>query len=130
MRCSLQSEVCVRAELNSLRALGPKYLAPTPLPTPDAAVRIPKLVQFQFTGPAGEGLGHTTVDLKASGWDTKTHPLITSEGDSNGDGKPDLFTTSHDTDKGLYFYPSITSTGIGTPTVVGTTGWLNFQALS
>ncbi|MFG2408120.1 hypothetical protein ACGFR8_28030 [Streptomyces brevispora] len=25
---------------------------------------------------------------------------------------------------------SITPTGIGTPTAVGTTGWLNFQALS
>ncbi|MFJ4912467.1 FG-GAP-like repeat-containing protein [Streptomyces sp. NPDC088726] len=89
-----------------------------------------RLRLYTGTGPAGEGLGHTTVDLKASGWDTKTHPLFTSGGDSNGDGKPDLFATSHDTDKGLCLYPSITPTGIGTPTAVGTTGWLNFQALS
>lgn len=89
-----------------------------------------RLRLYTGTGPAGEGLGHTTVDLKSSGWDSKTHPLITSEGDSNGDGKPDLYATSPDTDKGIYFYPSITPTGIGTPTVAGTTGWLNFQALS
>lgn len=88
-----------------------------------------RLRLYTGAGPSGEGLGHTTTDLKASGWDRNTHPLITSEGDSNGDGKPDLYATSHDTDKGLYFYPSITTTGIGTPTVAGTTGWLNFQAL-
>ncbi|MEU3227538.1 FG-GAP-like repeat-containing protein [Streptomyces sp. NPDC006976] len=89
-----------------------------------------RLRLYTGTGPAGEGLGHTTIDLKSSGWDSNTHPLITSEGDSNGDGKPDLYATSHDTNKGIYFYPSITTTGIGAPTVAGTTGWLNFQALS
>ncbi|WP_405895235.1 FG-GAP-like repeat-containing protein (plasmid) [Streptomyces sp. NBC_01527] len=89
-----------------------------------------RLRLYTGTGPAGEGLGSSTVTINATGGDSTTHPLITSDGDANNDGKPDLFATSHDTGKELYFYPSITPTGIGTPIAVGTTGWLNFQTLS
>ncbi|MDX3772093.1 VCBS repeat-containing protein, partial [Streptomyces sp. AK08-01B] len=89
-----------------------------------------RLRLYTGTGPAGEGLGSSTLTINTTGWDSTTHPLITSDGDANGDGKPDLFATSHDTGKELYFYPSLTPTGIGTPTAVGTTGWLNFQTLS
>ncbi|MFE7752787.1 FG-GAP-like repeat-containing protein [Streptomyces sp. NPDC057428] len=89
-----------------------------------------RLRLYAGTGPAGEGLGSSTITINATGWDSITHPLITSDGDANGDNKPDLFATSHDTGKELYFYPSVTPTGIGTPTAVGTSGWLNFQQLS
>lgn len=89
-----------------------------------------RLRLYAGTGPAGEGLGSSTATISATGWDSTTHPLITSSGDANGDGKPDLFATSHDTGKEFYFYPAVTPTGIGTPTAVGTSGWLNFQQLS
>lgn len=85
---------------------------------------------YTGTGPAGEGLGSSTVTIAATGWDNTTHPLISSEGDADGDGRSDLFATSHDTGKAIYFYPGVTPTGIGTPTAVGTSGWLNFQQLS
>ncbi|WP_343238977.1 FG-GAP-like repeat-containing protein [Streptomyces sp. SID9124] len=89
-----------------------------------------RLRLYTGTGPSGEGLGHPITDIQTAGWDENTHPLITSDGDSDGDGKPDLFATSHDTGKELYFYPSLTPTSIGTPIAVGSTNWLNFQALS
>jgi hypothetical protein len=83
------------------------------------------------TGPAGEGLGSGTTRAQiGTGWTTTSRPLITSDGDADNDGKPDLWASSPDTGKGLYFYPAVTSTGHGTPTAVGTGGWLDFQTLS
>ncbi|MET7728375.1 FG-GAP repeat domain-containing protein [Streptomyces mirabilis] len=83
------------------------------------------------TGPAGEGLGDATTRVQiGSGWTPTNRPLVTSDGDADNDGKPDLWATSPDTGKGLYFYPSVTSTSHGTPAAVGTTDWLNFQSLT
>lgn len=86
---------------------------------------------YPGTGPAGEGLGQGSTRVKIGhGWNPTNRPLITSAGDADNDGKPDLWATSPDTGKGLYFYPSVSSTGHGTPVPVGTGGWLSFQALS
>ena len=89
------------------------------------------LYYYPGTGPAGEGLGSGTTRVQiGTGWTTTSRPLITSDADADNDGKPDLWATSPDTGKGLYFYPAVTSTGHGTPTAVGTGGWLDFQTLS
>ncbi|SMF85534.1 FG-GAP-like repeat-containing protein [Streptomyces sp. Amel2xC10] len=87
---------------------------------------------YPGSGPAGEGLGadDTVRILAQTGWDTTTRPLFTSGGDADGDGTADLWATSHDTGKELYFYPAVTATDIGSPTAVGTSGWLNFQQLN
>ncbi|WP_306192474.1 FG-GAP-like repeat-containing protein [Streptomyces sp. MK5] len=86
---------------------------------------------YPGTGPAGEGLGSgTTRSQIGTNWTPTNRPLITSDSDADNDGKPDLWATSPDTGKGLYFYPAVTSTGHGTPTAVGTGGWLDFQTLS
>ncbi|MGA5461619.1 VCBS repeat-containing protein [Streptomyces cellulosae] len=89
------------------------------------------LYLYPGTGPAGEGLGQgPTRQQIGTNWGPTNRPLITSPTDTDGNGTPDLWATSPDTGKGLYFYPSITTTGHGTPVVVGSTGWLDFQALS
>ncbi|MEU2022568.1 VCBS repeat-containing protein [Streptomyces sp. NPDC016469] len=89
-----------------------------------------RLRLYRGSGPAGEGLGSSATELDDFGWNVLDHPLIASEGDSNGDGKADIYGTTVDMEAGLYFYPSLTKTGIaGTPTVVGTGGWRGFQAL-
>ncbi|MFC4329508.1 FG-GAP repeat domain-containing protein [Streptomyces andamanensis] len=83
---------------------------------------------YPGTGPTGAGLG-TRVQI-GTYWFPSNRPLITSGGDADNDGKPDLWATSPETGKGLYFYPAITPTTHGTPTLVGTNGWDAFQALS
>ncbi|MFF4147793.1 FG-GAP-like repeat-containing protein [Streptomyces sp. NPDC001698] len=86
---------------------------------------------YPGTGPAGEGLGYGSTRAQiGSNWTLTNRPLITSGGDVNNDGKPDLWATSPDTGQGLYFYPSVSKTGHGAPVTVGTTGWLDFQTLS
>ncbi|MFE0633495.1 FG-GAP repeat domain-containing protein, partial [Streptomyces sp. NPDC058864] len=87
---------------------------------------------YPGTGPAGEGLGTVTTRIQiATDWTAANKPLITSGGDADNDGKPDLWATSPETGKALYFYPKLTSTGYGTPVLVGvSSGWLDFQTLS
>ncbi|MFI2415058.1 VCBS repeat-containing protein [Streptomyces sp. NPDC018947] len=89
------------------------------------------LFLYPGTGPAGEGLGvgETRINI-GSGWTPANRPLITSGGDADNDNKPDLWATSPDPTKGLYFYPAVTTTGHGTPISVGTNGWLDFETLS
>ncbi|MER7224981.1 FG-GAP-like repeat-containing protein [Streptomyces rubradiris] len=89
------------------------------------------LYYYPGSGPSGEGLGNSTTRTQiGTGWTPTSRPLITSGGDADSDGKPDLWATSPDTGKGLYFYPAVTNAGHGTPTAVGTHGWLDFQTLS
>jgi hypothetical protein len=89
------------------------------------------LFLYPGTGPAGEGLGVGATRTEIGhGWTPTSRPLIASGGDADNDSKPDLWATSPDTGKGLYFYPAITTTGHGIPTSVGTGGWLDFQTLS
>ncbi|ANH91168.1 large secreted protein [Streptomyces sp. SAT1] len=86
------------------------------------------LYLYPGTGPTGAGLA-SRVRI-GTGWTPTSRPLIASGGDADNDGKPDLWATSPDTGKGLYFYPAITPTTHGTPTAVGTNGWDAFEALS
>ncbi|EYT83043.1 hypothetical protein CF54_09705 [Streptomyces sp. Tu 6176] len=86
------------------------------------------LYLYPGTGPTGAGLG-PRIQI-GTYWFPTNRPLITSGGDADNDGKPDLWATSPETGKGLYFYPAITPTTHGTPTTVGTSGWDAFQALS
>ncbi|WP_109036420.1 FG-GAP repeat domain-containing protein [Streptomyces rubrogriseus] len=89
------------------------------------------LYLYPGTGPAGEGLGDISNRAQiGTNWSPANRPLITSPADADNNGTPDLWATSPDTDSGLYFYPTITTTGHGTPITVGSTGWLTFQALS
>ncbi|MGW7280164.1 VCBS repeat-containing protein [Streptomyces sp. NPDC054844] len=89
------------------------------------------LFLYPGTGPAGEGLGQGSTRTEIGhGWTPTNRPLITSGGDADNDNKPDLWATSPETGKGLYFYPAVTNTGHGTPVSVGTGGWLDFQTLS
>lgn len=86
---------------------------------------------YPGTGPAGEGLGTGATRVQiATDWTAANRPLIASGGDADNDGKPDLWASSPETGKGLYFYPRVTSTGYGAPVLVGTSGWLDFQTLS
>lgn len=91
------------------------------------------LYLYPGTGTAGEGLGYgpARVTLATSGWTSAARPLITSSGDADKDGASDLTATSTETEgQQLYFFPRLTTEGIGAPVPVGTTGWLSFQALS
>lgn len=55
----------------------------------------------------------------ATGWTPAARPLLTASGDSNGDGVPDLWTTTSNTTAGLEFVPG-RKTGLhGPPVVVG-----------
>ncbi|MGC9411200.1 VCBS repeat-containing protein [Streptomyces sp. DZ1-3] len=89
------------------------------------------LFLYPGTGPAGEGLGTGSTRTEIGhGWTPTSRPLIASGSDADNDNKQDLWATSPDTGKGLYFYPALTTTGHGTPKSVGTGGWLDFQTLS
>ncbi|MFJ9106449.1 VCBS repeat-containing protein [Streptomyces sp. NPDC102283] len=79
---------------------------------------------YEGTGPAGQGLGDGTASsVIGSGWTRAHRPLVTAFPDAGSDGKVDVFATGDDK---LYLYPNISGSGV----VVGTSGWLDFQALS
>ncbi|WP_274031968.1 VCBS repeat-containing protein [Streptomyces sp. MMBL 11-1] len=80
---------------------------------------------YQGTGPAGEGLGDGAASAAiGTGWTRAYRPLVTAFPDASSDGKADIFATGGD-DK-LYLYPNLSGSGVA----VGTSGWLDFQALS
>ncbi|MFS0692853.1 FG-GAP repeat domain-containing protein [Streptomyces nitrosporeus] len=80
---------------------------------------------YQGTGPAGEGLGDgATSSVIGSGWTSSNRPLYTAFPDVGSDNKADIFATGGDGK--LYLYPNISGSGV----VVGTSGWLDFQAIS
>ncbi|MEV4437553.1 VCBS repeat-containing protein [Streptomyces sp. NPDC049577] len=89
------------------------------------------LFLYQGTGPAGEGLGSLSgrVQIGRNWWPT-TRPLITSGGDGDNDGTPDLWATTDNENAGLLFYPKVTPSGHGDPRAIGTGGWSAFQSLS
>ncbi|MER7696583.1 FG-GAP-like repeat-containing protein [Streptomyces sp. NPDC096095] len=80
---------------------------------------------YEGTGPEGQGLGDGTAStVIGSGWTRSHRPLITAVPDANSDNNVDIFATGGD-DK-FYLYPNISGSGIA----VGSSGWLDFQALS
>lgn len=80
---------------------------------------------YPGTGPAGEGLGNgTTSTVIGTGWTNTNRPLLTAFPDAGSDNKADIFATGSD-DK-LYVYPNLAGSGV----IVGTSGWLDFQAIS
>ncbi|MFF4161093.1 FG-GAP repeat domain-containing protein [Streptomyces sp. NPDC001678] len=89
------------------------------------------LYLYQGIGTAGEGLGDrsTRIQIGRSWWPT-TRPLITSGGDADNDGVPDLWSTTDNDSAGLLFYPKLAATGHGDPRPIGTGGWSLFQSLS
>jgi hypothetical protein len=66
----------------------------------------------------------------ATGWTPATRPLLTGSGDSNGDGVPDLWSTTSNTTAGLEFVPGRKSGLHGPPVVVGKGGWQAIKAIS
>ncbi|MGW0498481.1 hypothetical protein ACWD0Z_24570 [Streptomyces sp. NPDC003007] len=58
-----------------------------------------------------------------------TSPLR-QRGDSNGDGAPDLWTTTSNATAGLEFIPGRRSGPHGPPVVVGAGGWQAIKAIS
>lgn len=80
---------------------------------------------YEGTGASGEGLGNGTAStVIGNGW-TRTHrPLLTAFPDAGSDKKADIFATGGD-DK-LYLYSNLSGSGVA----VGSSGWLDFQALS
>ncbi|WP_406133054.1 FG-GAP-like repeat-containing protein [Streptomyces zaomyceticus] len=72
----------------------------------------------------GTGLGNgTTSTVIGTGWTKANRPLFTAVPDANGDGTPDIWSTTGEGQ--LYFYPN----AVGSGTVVGTGGWSSFQDL-
>ena len=65
----------------------------------------------------------STRVLVGTGFTTAKYPLVTSIGDANGDGVPDLYATT--ASGGLVFIPGLSGGGIGAPAAVtGTkTNW-------
>jgi hypothetical protein len=84
----------------------------------------------------GDGLGDgsfgdtSTRVLVGTGFTTAKYPLVTSIGDANGDGVPDLYATT--ASGGLVFIPGLGGGGFGTPVAVtGTkTNWANVTGLA
>lgn len=84
----------------------------------------------------GDGLGDgsfgdtTTRVPVGTGFTTAKYPLVTSIGDANGDGLPDLYATT--ASGGLVFIPGVSGGGFGTPVAVtGTkTNWANVTGLA
>jgi len=66
----------------------------------------------------------------ATGWSTAARPLITASGDSDGDGIGDFWTTTANTAAGLEFVPGRGTGLVGTPKVVGTSGWQAIKTIS
>ncbi|MFI6475978.1 hypothetical protein ACIBL5_37805 [Streptomyces sp. NPDC050516] len=86
---------------------------------------------YKGTSPAGEGLGDgDTATQIGTNWTAAHIPLLASGGDADNDNLPDLWATTTDNSAGLRFYPRITPTTHGTPIIVGTGGWNQFQAIS
>ncbi|PKV88217.1 hypothetical protein BX283_5828 [Streptomyces sp. TLI_146] len=84
-----------------------------------------ELRQYQGTGPNGEGLGYGPgATVIGTSWTPAYRPLFTAVPDTNGDGKPDLWSTGGDGK--LYFYSNIQGAGAE----VGIGGWKNFQQIS
>ncbi|MEU3521734.1 hypothetical protein ABZ770_42000 [Streptomyces sp. NPDC006654] len=81
------------------------------------------------TDPASLGAGANRT-VYASGWATTGRQLLTASGDSNGDGVPDLRTTTVTTTAGLEFVPGSQTGPIGPATAVGTTGRQAIRVLS
>ncbi|GGX74376.1 hypothetical protein GCM10010298_44160 [Streptomyces microflavus] len=80
---------------------------------------------YQGTGPSGEGLGNgPTSTVIGSGWTRAHRPLITAVPDAGSDNKADIFATGSD-DK-LYLYHNLSGSGVA----IGSSGWLDFQAIS
>jgi FG-GAP-like repeat len=81
----------------------------------------------------GNGLGTfgdiTTRLAVGTGFTAAKYPLITSIGDANGDGVPDLYATT--AAGGLVFIPGISGGGFGKPVpVTGTrTNWLDVTSI-
>ncbi|MGV9318416.1 FG-GAP repeat domain-containing protein [Streptomyces sp. NPDC003660] len=81
------------------------------------------------TDPASLGVG-TNRTAYATGWTTTARPLLTASGDSNGDGVPDLWSTTSSTTAGLEFVPGRRTGPVGPPVTVGTGGWQAIRAIS
>ncbi|MGV9791374.1 FG-GAP repeat domain-containing protein [Streptomyces sp. NPDC003435] len=81
------------------------------------------------TDPASLGVG-TNRTAYATGWTTTARPLLTASGDSNGDGVPDLWSTTSSTTAGLEFVPGRRTGLVGPPVTVGTGGWQAIRAIS
>ncbi|MFJ6695462.1 FG-GAP repeat domain-containing protein [Streptomyces sp. NPDC091272] len=81
------------------------------------------------TDPSSLGAGSNRTAY-ATGWTAAARPLFTATGDVNGDGVGDLWTTTANTTAGLEFFPGRRTGLLGTPTVVGTTGWQVMKGLS
>ncbi|MFF0386617.1 FG-GAP repeat domain-containing protein [Streptomyces sp. NPDC004286] len=81
------------------------------------------------TDPASLGVG-TNRTAYATGWTTTARPLLTASGDSNGDGVPDLWSTTSSTTAGLEFVPGRRTGQVGPPVTVGTGGWQAIRAIS
>ncbi|MEV5687468.1 VCBS repeat-containing protein [Streptomyces sp. NPDC052164] len=80
---------------------------------------------YEGTGPAGEGLGNgATSTVIGTGWTRTNRPLLTAVPDAGSDNRADIWTTGGDGK--LYVYPNLSGSGV----VVGTDGWLDFQAIS
>lgn len=80
---------------------------------------------YEGTGPAGEGLGSgPTSTVIGSGWTRTFRPLLTAFPDAGTDNKADIFATGEDGK--LYVYPNLSGSGV----IVGTSGWLDFQAIN
>ncbi|MCZ4099802.1 FG-GAP repeat domain-containing protein [Streptomyces sp. H39-C1] len=69
--------------------------------------------------PAGSDPAAKSV-IAASGWTAAAHPQISSAGDSNADGKPDLWATDNQPVKDLYYYAGSTAGPLATPLRVQT----------
>ncbi|WP_254711929.1 VCBS repeat-containing protein [Streptomyces sp. TRM64462] len=81
------------------------------------------------TDPAALGIPANRTAY-ATGWSATARPLITASGDSNGDGVPDMWTTTASTTAGLELLPGRRTGLIGAPVVVGTGGWQAVEAIS
>ncbi|MFE3071580.1 VCBS repeat-containing protein [Streptomyces sp. NPDC059247] len=80
---------------------------------------------YPGSGPNGEGLGTgSTSSVIGTGWTPANRPLFTAVPDANGDGTPDIWSTTGDGT--LHFYPN----SLGSGRMVGTGGWSGFQDLS
>ncbi|MBB1243751.1 VCBS repeat-containing protein [Streptomyces durbertensis] len=89
------------------------------------------LYLYEGTGDRGEGLAvYGSRTQVATGWSPTERPLLTSGGDADNDGVPDLWATTADTGAGLVFHPALRRESLGAPQGVGTTGWQSFRALS
>nr|WP_202547257.1 VCBS repeat-containing protein [Streptomyces sp. SID2119] len=80
---------------------------------------------YEGTGASGEGLGNGAAStVIGNGWTRTYRPLLTAFPDAGSDKKADIFATGGD-DK-LYLYSNLSGSGVA----VGSSGWLDFRALS